>query len=169
MKRFGLSIFVLFSLALAGGGCDKVSDNSLPVTQMQIGSGTYNLEIATTSEEQTVGLMHRDHLDPDHGMIFVFPDEQGRDFWNHDVHFPLDLLFLTSGGDIASIKHMDAWSERDTPSDVPAMYVIELNAGTAAKLGLKVGDHLDIPKDARSPATQPAITPTSLPGSGGYH
>ena len=85
--------------------------------------------------------MHRDSLDPDHGMIFILQKEKVQAFWNHDVHFPLDLIFLDAGGNVVSLKHMDAYSEKIVPSDAPAQYVIELNAGTAARLGVKVGDH----------------------------
>ena len=161
MKRLAASIVVSLFLLVAPLGCDKKSDSSLPITQMQIGNETFNLEIATSSKDQEIGLMHRDHLDTDHGMIFVFPDEQVRDFWNHEVHFSLDLIFLNSAGDVVSIKLLQAWNERSVSSDVPAKYAIELNAGTADKIGLKVGAHLTVPPDALNPPPQPATTQTS--------
>jgi len=140
---------ILFILAPAG--CRQKSDSSLPVTPMQIGAENFNLEIATSFHDQEVGLMHRDHLDPDHGMIFVSKGEQPQTFWNHDVHFPLDLIFLDAGGAIVSLKHMAAFSEANTASDAPAKYVIELNAGTTSRLQLKIGDRLAIPKPALNP------------------
>jgi uncharacterized membrane protein (UPF0127 family) len=137
---------LLFAVALVG--CDRAPDSSLPITRMQIGAQTFNLEIASSSHDQRVGLMHREHLDADHGMIFPLPDEQVQMFWNHDVHFPLDVVFLNDRGDIVSIVRLEAFNDRGMSSNVPALYAIELNAGTAARLNLKVGDHLDVPKEA---------------------
>ncbi|HEX4053918.1 MAG TPA: DUF192 domain-containing protein [Tepidisphaeraceae bacterium] len=143
-----------FLLAAALIGCDQHPAGSLPVTRMQIGTETFDLEIATSSHDQEVGLMHRDHLDSDHGMLFIFPDEAERDFWNSDVHFPLDLIFLDAGGKIVSLKHLDAYSVKNVPSEARAKYTIELNAGTVARLNLKLGDRLTLPKDAINPPGQ---------------
>ncbi len=121
---------------------------------MRIGSETFNLEIAIKPHDQEVGLMHRDHLDSDHGMIFISDEAMTQAFWNHDVHFPLDLIFLAADGRVISIKHMDAYNDRSVYSDGPAKYTIELNAGTAARLNLKLGDRLALPKDVLNPSTQ---------------
>ncbi|MGD0540474.1 MAG: DUF192 domain-containing protein [Tepidisphaeraceae bacterium] len=151
MKRHAWRIFTSLLFAVALIGCDRQAASSLPVTRMRIGAESFNLEIATSYHDQTVGLMHRDHLDADHGMIFPLPDETVQTFWNHDVHFPLDVVFLNAGGDIVSIVRLEAYNERGVSSEVPAKYAIELNAGTAARLKLKPGDHLDVPKDALAP------------------
>lgn len=147
-------ILAFLPLAVALIGCDQRPAGSLPITGMQIGTETFNLEIATSLHDQEVGLMHRDHLDSDHGMLFIFPDEEERLFWNSDVHFPLDLVFLDSAGMIVSLKHLDAYSVRNVPSEAKAKYTIELNAGTVARLNLKLGDRLALPKDALNPPGQ---------------
>jgi uncharacterized membrane protein (UPF0127 family) len=134
-------------LTVASAGCRQKQASLLPVTSMQIGSGHFDLEMAISPHDQEVGLMHRDGLDSDHGMIFINSEEKPQTFWNHDVHFPLDLIFVGTGGSIVSLKHMDAYNDKAVASDAPAQYVIELNAGTAARLGVKVGDRLDLPKD----------------------
>ncbi len=146
MKSRCVPILALL-LIFAPGGCRRKQDSLLPVTSMQIGSGRFDLEIAVSPHDQQVGLMHRDSLDSDRGMIFISPKEQAQTFWNHDVHFPLDLVFLGADGHVVSLKHMDAYDEKVTASDAPAQYVIELNAGTAARMGVKVGDRLDLPSD----------------------
>ncbi len=132
-------------LLLATSCSSRESDSSLPVEQITIGGQTFNIEIAQSFHDQEVGLMHRDHLDSDHGMIFINDHPFVQNFWNHDVHFGLDNLFLSPDGTIVSIKHMDAFSDKGISSDVPAQYVIELNAGTAARLNLHVGDHITLP------------------------
>ena len=143
-----------FLLAAALIGCDQHPAGSLPVTRMQIGTETFDLEMATSSHDQEVGLMHRDHLDSDHGMLFIFPDEAERDFWNSDVHFPLDLIFLDAGGTIVSLKHLDAYSVKNVPSEARAKYTIELNAGTVGAVEPETGDRLTLPKDAINPPGQ---------------
>jgi hypothetical protein len=112
---------------------------------MRIGDQSFELELALTEAQQELGLMHRDHLDSDKGMLFIFPDMQVRTFWNHDVSFPLDLVFLDSSGKIVSIKQMQKFNDLNVSSDVPAKYAIELNEGTAANVGIKIGDSLSIP------------------------
>jgi uncharacterized membrane protein (UPF0127 family) len=144
MIRF-LIYFGLIWLA----GCGRTSPTALPTTHMNIGAQDFSIEIATSPHDQEVGLMHRDFLGANQGMIFPFPDQKEREFWNHDVHFSLDLVFLDAGGSIVSIKRLEAWSERRVYSDAAAQYAIELGQGTAQRLHLEVGQHLAIPPDAQ--------------------
>ena len=153
MKRRAAVILALFLLLLAPAGCDwKSADSSLPVTRMKIGPENFNLEIATSEHDQELGLMHRDGMDSDHGMIFPLADEKVQTFWNHDVRFNLDLIFLDAGGAVVSLKHLEAYNEKGVSSDVIAKYAIELNAGTVDRIHLKLGDRLEVPKDAVNPA-----------------
>jgi uncharacterized membrane protein (UPF0127 family) len=141
---------LVLTLLLLAAGCDKGSTPDattlLPTTTMQIGGQPFVLEKALTPGEQMTGLMRRDSLAPDHGMIFVFPQATTQVFWNKNVRFPLDNLFLDDSARIVSIQHMDAYDETDT-QPVVARYVIELNAGVPARLGLKTGDQLTLPVD----------------------
>ena len=95
--------------------------------------------------------MERDSMPSDHGMIFVFPQEQDRYFWMKNTRFPLDILFVDAAGKIVSIHHMRAYDLSTTPSDFPAKYAIELNSGAAANAAVQAGDKLDIPQAAREP------------------
>jgi hypothetical protein len=157
MKYWVRLIVAAGLLGAVVGGCEaKKADSTLPVTRMQIGGEAFNLEIATQFHDQEVGLMHRDHLDADHGMIFPMP-MQVQTFWNHDVHFPLDVIFLDDKEDIVSVVRLEAYNEQGKSSGKPAEYAIELNAGTAERLKLKVGDHLDVPKEAQFSASQAAV------------
>jgi uncharacterized protein len=148
MKRFYLfSSFVL--LAVLAGGCQQ-SPSGLAVVSMQIGNRTFHLEVAATADSQETGLMKRDSMPDDHGMIFVFGDESPRTFWMKNTRFPLDIIFVNTAGVVVSIKQMDAYDLHETPSDKPARYAIELNKGAAESAGVKVGDQLTIPTEARS-------------------
>jgi len=130
----------------------RPAGRELPTTRVQIGNQPFTLEIADNPRDQEIGLMHREHLDADHGMLFVFPDSRKRQFWNHDVAFPLDLIFLDGDGVVVSIKGMQAYRDLDISSDFPAQYAIELNADTARRLGLIVGARLSLPADLIKPA-----------------
>ena len=130
----------------------RPAGRALPTTRVQIGNQPFTLEIADNPGEREIGLMHRDHLDADHGMLFVFPDSRTREFWNHEVAFPLDLIFLDGDGMVVSIKGMQAYSDLAVSSDVPAQYAVELNAGSAQRLWLSVGARLSLPADLIKPA-----------------
>ena len=135
------------------GGCESQphaeSSDGLPTVKMQIGSRTFTIEIAKSHAEQEKGLMKRDGMPEDHGMIFLMAEEEVQSFWMKDTRFPLDILFLTNGGKVVSIHQMEAYDEKSTSSDFPARYAIELNKGLASKAGVKVGDVIDIPPAAR--------------------
>ena len=118
---------------------------------MSIGNQTFTLEIAYRPEDQETGLMNRKSMPDDHGMIFVFPAERNLTFWMKNTLIPLDILYLDRAGRVVSVKHMKPLDETGVPSDGPAMYAIELNAGTAARVGIKAGDTLKLPDELRVP------------------
>lgn len=108
----------------------------------------YSIEIAEDDATRAQGLMERTEMAPDHGMLFVFQDDAPRAFWMKNTKIPLDMLFFDSKLRLVSVQ-------RDVPpcladpcrgysSGAPARYVLELNAGQAAKLGLHPGDELQI-------------------------
>jgi uncharacterized protein len=141
---------LILLLAGCGGGAPDDSPPELPATQMQIGPRQFTLEKAVTFSQQEMGLMRRDGMPQDHGMIFIFDRTQPQHFWNKNVRFPLDLLFLDHDARIVSIQNMQPYDESGT-QEVDAQYVIELNAGVPASIGVKVGDMLTLPSDAKSP------------------
>ena len=157
IRRQSLSCLPLLSALLFACGCHSTppgTQSGLPVVSMKIGSKSYNLEVAADNYSREKGLMERDSMPGDHGMVFVFDDESKRSFWMHNTRIPLDILFLDSNGSVVSIHTMKPYDESTTPSDKPAKYVIELNAGEAAACGVKVGDQLTVPA-AAAPTSQP--------------
>jgi uncharacterized membrane protein (UPF0127 family) len=106
----------------------------------------FTVEIADSPDEQALGLMFRDELADDHGMLFIFPREARRSFWMKNTRIPLDIMYFD--GNLALVS-----MSQDTPpcrvrlcpnypSEGPAQYVLELNAGKAAELGVVRGDRL---------------------------
>ena len=153
---------LLAALASGAGGCDEDKSSpsgaaaaqspSMRTVQMRIGDKTFTLEVAETPFRIKYGLMNRPSLAEDRGMLFVFDDEQVRGFYNKNVNFPLDLVFIDSAGEVVSIGHMEALDPTTVLSGRPVRYTVELNKGTAERVGLKVGDVLEIPPEARKPA-----------------
>lgn len=118
---------------------------------MSIGSRQFTLEVAATQLSRQRGLMDRELLPMDRGMIFVFRDEAIRGFWMKRTRIPLDILFLDSQGRVVDIKSLQPLDLRSVPSAAPAKYAIELNRGAVALCGVKVGDMLTIPPEAQNP------------------
>lgn len=121
---------------------------------MQIGNKTFTLEIANTFESRKTGLMHRKSMPADHGMIFVFADEQPLGFWMKNTLIPLDVIYLDAKGKVISIKKLEPLDLSPVDSDGPAKYAIEINRGAAEGAGVKVGDVLTIPERAREPTSR---------------
>ena len=154
--KLGNRRWVVAAVLLGGAaGCGRsepavvlVSGRQLPVVPVQIGSKTYQLEVANDEASREHGLMERDTLAGDHGMIFVFAADTSEGFWMHHTRFPLDILFIDAGGSVVSVKHMLAYDEHTTSSDGPYRYAVELAAGQTDADGVKTGDHLTIPPAA---------------------
>jgi uncharacterized membrane protein (UPF0127 family) len=115
------------------------------------GGKTFGVELATTSEQQALGLMFRDSMPADQGMLFIFPNEAPRSFWMKNTRIPLDIMYFDKNLKMVSIS-ADTPPCRvarcpSYPSTGPAMYVLELNAGMASELGVVVGDRLILDLD----------------------
>ena len=129
--------------------CCEVMAADIPpkVSWVEINGKRLVVEIPATKATRSKGLMFRDELAKDSGMLFVFPNERRRKFWMKNMLIPLDIVYIDSQRRIVSMA-LNAQSCVDEPcasypSGVPARYVLEINAGDAAFLNLKVGDEID--------------------------
>jgi uncharacterized membrane protein (UPF0127 family) len=149
-----LRCLVIAAAMPAAPGCERdksAAPQTYGLVQMQIGTQPFTLELAATDRTRQHGLMHRQSLPADRGMIFVFADEQPLRFWMRNTVIPLDIIYLDRNGKVITIKQMKPLDETGVESDGPAKYAIEMNEGAAAKAGVKVGDVLKIPPNAREP------------------
>src|SRR5258708_6739753 len=128
MRRHVVSASVLSLVLLLAVGCRDASggggpqpQSGLATEQVTLGSRTFTLEIADDDAKRETGLMYRDSMAGDHGMIFVFPDEQQRSFYMANTRIPLDIAFLDAGGTVGSIKTMKPLELSSTPRHNPAM------------------------------------------------
>lgn len=137
-------------LALSASACAS----SDPTTSwVELSGHRYKVEIADDFSERQRGLMFRDEMAKDHGMLFIHEEQQPLAYWMKNTRIPLDILYFDNG-------HKLVAQQRDVPpctagdrcpaypsqsadgSIVPARFVLELNAGEAAQLGLKTGEEL---------------------------
>lgn len=116
--------------------------------EIELGGERFLVEVADNDASRAQGLMHRESMPPDQGMLFVWSEDAPRAFWMKNTHIALDILYFDSRMRLVDM-HLDVQpcrSERcpSYPSARPAQYVVELNAGNATRLGLKIGDRLVI-------------------------
>ncbi|MBN9670396.1 DUF192 domain-containing protein [Roseibium aggregatum] len=122
----------------------------LPQETVVIKSGEslhrFEAEVASTDRQRARGLMFREEMAADHGMLFVFEGEGERYFWMKNTPLPLDIIYIAKTGRIVSIaKDTTPFSEVAIPSGQPAEFVLELNAGITSKLGIGPGDTVSSP------------------------
>lgn len=122
---------------------------TLPTVVIPIAGQPFTLEIADEPDEQQTGLMYRTSMSADHGMIFVFPFAEVRAFWMKNTFIPLDIIYLDDQAKVLNVEPMVPHDLAPVRSDGKARYAIELNAGTAARIGVKRGDEIPLPDALR--------------------
>lgn len=101
----------------------------------------FQVEITDDETERQNGLMWRESLSPDRGMLFDFKAEAPRAFWMKNTLIPLDIIYIAADGTIVSIAPMAMpKSEESLPSHGAALGVLEIAGGRAGELGVKPGD-----------------------------
>jgi len=116
-------------------------------TNMTLKGKPFIMEIADTDAKTEHGFMYRKSLPADHGMLFVFPQATGLEFYMKNTLIPLDIVFLDSTGHVVDIEQRRPLDEEPHGPVTPTQFVIELYQGTAEKIGLQRGDRIDLPKE----------------------
>jgi uncharacterized protein len=134
-------------LLLAACAVAQTGPQTLTTTPLEIESGgqkhRFTVELARKPEERAVGLMFRTEMAADRGMLFDYDREQPVSMWMKNTFISLDMLFIRADGRIANIAEWTTPRSLDeVASKGPVKAVLELNGGTAARLGLKAGDRV---------------------------
>ncbi|BDW93032.1 DUF192 domain-containing protein [Allomuricauda sp. XS_ASV26] len=109
---------------------------------------SFEIEIAESEYETQTGLMYRKSMKENRGMLFIQPTESLQYFYMKNTEIPLDIIYIDSGMKIVSFqKNAQPFNEDTLPSNIPARYVFEINAGLSDKLGLQVGDSISFTRD----------------------
>jgi len=105
---------------------------------------TLDIEIADTDFEIQTGLMYRESMKDNQGMLFVFNEIRERNFYMKNTRFPIDLIFFDHNKKVVSFQeNAQPFSEASLPSNALAQFVLEVNAGLAEQWLLEVGDEMD--------------------------
>lgn len=153
-----LAIASLVSLSCLLLSCSQVADSQstiaevpakntpgqvLPITAKAIlANQAFDLEVAKTQQQQSIGLMYRTFLPPNRGMLFPFEPAQPVQFWMKHCKISLDIIFLRQGKVIAISANTPPCKTDPCPQygpDEPIDQVIEIQSGRAAAIGLKTG------------------------------
>ena len=136
-----LAAVALLSVAAAPSG----AETALETLTIKTASGdhTFKVEVMRSGPEMEKGLMFRRTMAADRGMLFDFKTPKPVMMWMKNTYLPLDMVFIDATGTVINIANAVPLSEEIIPSGGPTLGVLEVNAGTATKIGLKAGDHVD--------------------------
>lgn len=136
MKKFALMLVISFILS----GCAIEQQ----ISKVCVDQTCFNVEIADSKEERKQGLMYREHLNQDKGMLFIFTKEDIHPFWMKNTLIPLDMIWIDEKMEIVSIfPNAQPCKTKNCESIRPlkkAMYVLEINGGVAAEKGIELHD-----------------------------
>lgn len=145
------AIGAVVALLLVGNACADgrvqllATDPAPLVADTASGPVAFSIEIADDAGERERGLMFRDDLPENHGMLFVFEQAGDIGFWMKDTPLPLDLVFIDNRGIIGDIRRGEPQSMAIIAPSQPSRFVLELEFGTAARTGLAPGVRLHHP------------------------
>lgn len=132
MKKIALLFFILLFISCTSKKIDLTIDGHL-----------FSVEVAQTFDERAKGLMRRNSMSQNEGMLFVFEKEQKLSFWMKNTKIPLSIAYINKAGEIKEIYDMEPFSLKPVPSIYSCMYALEVNQGRFEELGIEVGDLIE--------------------------
>ena len=166
VRRAGLTLLIIAAVT-ATSGCRRPER---PGTEtVRIGGETFHLETAFDEPSRTRGLMGRESIVADGGMLFVFPDAAARSFWMKNCLVDIDIIYIDPRGSVTAVHRMTAEPPRRDdesepayesrlrryPSRWPAQFVIELRAGSLDRLQVRVDDRIPLDLERLKAAARP--------------
>lgn len=143
MKEFRL-ILILLLVGFAPFSCSK--NNDLQTQVIRINQWEITVETADTLESQEKGLMGRENLDENRGMLFVYERDAKKSFWMKNTTIPLSIAYIAADGTIREIYDMEPLSTRTVDSRYSVRYALEVNQGAFERHGIKAGDKVEFIK-----------------------
>jgi len=114
-----------------------------PTATLTVKGQQITAELVANDSDRARGLMERESMAADHGMLFAYPDEKVRGFWMKNTWIPLSIAFADDEGVIVRIADMQPHDLTRTSSLYPAMYALEMNQGWFAEHGVAKGDRIE--------------------------
>jgi len=128
----------------------------LAPVMLRIGAADLRAEVAHTPAERHKGLMFREDLRDDEGMLFLFPDEKLQTFWMKNTPLPLSIAFIAGDGTIIAIRSLEPFDESHVESKDPTAIALEVRRGFFERHGIGVGDQV---QGLEAVFTERAFTP----------
>lgn len=142
-RRIAASLFFFLCAVMPGALLSQqLPQPTLRTTKLTAGIHVITAEVAATSQARTIGLMMRERLAPNHGMVFVFEDKSQHCFWMRNTLIPLSIAFVEDDGTIVSIADMAPKSEASTCPPRAVRYALEMQQGWFAKRGVTAGSKI---------------------------
>jgi len=144
-------VFLIFLFCLLALAMFLTKNKNMQTQTVCIKEKCFEVEIAQTPEEKRKGLMGRDKLAEDKGMLFAYEEENIYSFWMKNMKFALDIIWIDSNATVIHIaENVPPCQEGNCQSYRPerkATYILEINAGLASKYGIKTGDAVILPEN----------------------
>ena len=142
-RRIAASLFFFLCAVMPGALLSQqLPQPTLRTTKLTAGIHVITAEVAATSQARTIGLMMRERLAPNHGMVFVFEDKSQHCFWMRNTLIPLSIAFVEDDGTIVSIADMAPKSEASTCPPRAVRYALEMEQGWFVKRGVAAGSKI---------------------------
>ena len=146
MHHLAMRAFALFFVWLALASAARAQSFEPLAIATQGGRHAFQVEVARNDADRAQGLMYRRSMPANQGMLFDFGRVAPVSMWMQNTYLSLDMLFIRPDGSIARIaENAEPLSTRTIPSGEPVLAVLELNAGTVARLGIRPGDRVEHP------------------------
>lgn len=144
-RLLALCIFALFPFSAMAQQQPAANLESLTIVS-EGKRHAFQVEVMRTPEQRARGLMHRQFMPADRGMLFDFERTEPVAMWMQNTFISLDMLFIRADGTIARIaEQAEPLSTRTIPSGEPVLSVLEINGGISRQLGIKPGDRIEHP------------------------
>ena len=134
----------------AGGNGEQAAEaatgavsQALELVPLRVGGIEIQVEIADDADERQRGLMYRESLAENQGMLFVYPEQRTLGFWMRNTLIPLDIAYIDREGRIVDIQQMEPQTTETHDSAAPAMYALEMNQGWFEANGIRIGDLIE--------------------------
>ena len=144
MQMFWKYSFLFFFLLISCPQEPWAQEGKGPLLPLTIKGKTIKVEVARTEKEQEKGLMFRERMGKDEGMLFFYEREGRLSFWMKNTRLSLSIAFIDKDGKIVDIQDMEPFSLQTYVSASPAKYALEANQGWFTRNGIHVGDSVKL-------------------------